>query len=233
MLLTQSCRIEEQNLKNQAIAELKDQNDNTEYSGHSEKSYKHEQGQKTLSESSYGTMKTATFQEQAVATKIDTYSCLLETDDKSFHGHTKVTMVPSTGSNFEGNQIILENPSSSLLLVAEKDNRAGQAVPKVILKQENLTKNLVTTVPNDETKVSSTFSSKEDLPMSTGEKYTSLLGQYEKLQVDAYKLRLEIAVLKIEKGLIESSWDLIIKQMGKLDSIEALEQLKKQYATST
>ena len=42
-----------------------------------------------------------------------------------------------------------------------------------------------------------------------------------------------IAVLKIEKGLIESSWDLIIKQMGKLDSIEALEQLKKQYATCT
>ena len=88
-------------------------------------------------------------------------------------------------------------------------------------------------MPNDETKISSTIPSTEDLPMSTGEKYTSLLGQYDKLQVDAHKLRLEIAVLKIENGLIESSWDLIIKQMGKLDSIEALEQLKKQYATCT
>ena len=97
------------------------------------------------------------------------------------------------------------------------------------IAQDNDTKTFVTTSPNEETKMSSTSTSTEDLPMSMCEGCTSLLNQYEKSKETADNLRLEIANLIIEKGLIESSWDLFIKKVEEIDSIEALEQLKNRF----
>ena len=97
------------------------------------------------------------------------------------------------------------------------------------IAQDNDTKTFVTTSPNEETKMSSTSTSTEDLPMSMCEGCTSLLNQYEKSKETTDNLRLEIAILIIEKGLIESSWDLFIKKVEEIDSIEALEQLKNRF----
>ena len=66
--------------------------------------------------------------------------------------------------------------------------------------------------------------------MSTNESYKALLGKYKKLNETAEELRLEVATLQIEKGLVESSLDFIIEQLQKSDSIEALEHLKNRYA---
>ena len=69
--------------------------------------------------------------------------------------------------------------------------------------------------------------------MSMCEKCTSLLNQYEKAKETADNIKLENAILIIEKGLIESSWDLFIKKLEKIDSIEALEELKNRYSIFT
>ena len=59
--------------------------------------------------------------------------------------------------------------------------------------------------------------------------YEPLLNQYEKAKETADNLKLENSILIIEKGLIESSWDLFIKKVEEIDSIEALEQLKNRF----
>ena len=59
------------------------------------------------------------------------------------------------------------------------------------------------------------------------------MNQYEKAKETADNIKLENAILIIEKGLIESSWDLFIKKLEKIDSIEALEQLKNQFSIFT
>merc|ERR1712018_429914 len=92
--------------------------------------------------------------------------------------------------------------------------------------QENDTEKIDTTSPIP----SSTSFSTQNPAMAMTESYTALLKQYEKLKETAENYRLEIATMQIEKGLAESSLEIIIEDVRRVDSIEALENLKNRYA---
>ena len=78
--------------------------------------------------------------------------------------------------------------------------------------------------------MSSIALSTENVALTTTAIYSSLLKKYEKIKETANNFKLEIATLQIEKGLVESSWDFFITQLGNLDSMEALEEFKKRHS---
>ena len=115
---------------------------------------------------------------------------------------------------------------SSISIEGNSDNEADSSMTKVSSTQENDTEKIDTTSPIP----SSTSFSTQNPAMPTTESYTALLTQYENLKETAENHRLEIATMQIKKGLAESSLDFIIEEVGRVDSIEALENLKNRYA---
>jgi len=152
-----------------------------------------------------------------------------EKDEKSDIG-SKTIIKPMVYLASEANQNMHEAQLSSISIVGKSDDKIDSSMAKVSSTQENDTKEIDSTSKNVVIITSSTSSSTEDLAMSTNDSYTDLLAKYEELKKRAEDLRLEIATTQMERNLVESSLDFIIEQVGKLDSIEALENLRNRYA---
>merc|ERR1712141_87945 len=139
---------------------------------------------------------------------------------------SKTTTEPKLDLASEENENMNKAQMSSISILSNSDNQAESSMTKVSSTQENDTKEIDTTSPIPSSK---SFSS-ENPAMSMTESYTALLTQYEELKERAEAFKLEIATTQIEKSLVESSLDFIIEEVRRLDSIEALENLKNRYA---
>merc|ERR1712141_416551 len=152
-----------------------------------------------------------------------------EKDEKSDIGSKTITK-PMVYMGSEANQNMHEAQLPSISIVGKSDDEIDSSMEKVSSTQENDEKEIDTASKNVVIITSSTSSSTEDLAMFTNDSYADLLEKYEELKKRAEDFRLEIATTQIEKNLVESSLDFIIEQVGKLDSIEALENLRNRYA---
>ena len=152
-----------------------------------------------------------------------------EREEKSDIGSKTSTEPIVSLASEAANQYKVEAHLSSIS-VCTSDNKADSSMGKVSSTQENDTEEMNTSSQNGGIISSSTSSSVENVDISTNESYTDLLGKYEELKERTEDFRLEIATTQIEKSLVESSLDFLIEQVGKLDSIEALENLRNRYA---
>merc|ERR1712141_642338 len=152
-----------------------------------------------------------------------------EKEEKSDIG-LKTIIKPMVYLAAESNQNMHEAQLPSISIVGKSDDKIDSSMEKVSSTQENDEKEIDTASKNVVIISSSTSTSTEDLAMSTNDSYIDLLAKYEELKKRAEDFRLEIATTQIEKNLVESSLDFIIEQVGKLDSIEALENHRNRYA---
>jgi len=192
--------------------DIQDPNDISDFSRYSDKSYQQRQYQKTIGQATsiYTATKTVAYQKKEEQSEIG----------------SKTTTEPKLDLASEENENMNEAQMSSISIVGNSDNEADSSMTKVSSTQENDTEKIDTTSPIP----SSTSFSTQNPAMSMTESYTALLTKYEKLKETAKTDRLEIATMQIEKGLAESSLDFIIEEVRRVDSIEALENLKNRYA---
>ena len=141
----------------------------------------------------------------------------------------KIPTEPKIDSNLQLCNERPENfPSSELLLAANIDIEESK-VTNLPSTLNYGTTNFVTTSNFDDTNMSSIALTTENVALTTTAIHSSLLKKYEKIKETANNFKLENATLQIEKGLVESSWDFFITQLGNLDSMEALEEFKKRH----